>query len=114
VAYLHVFPYSKRPGTPAATMAGQVPDDRKKARAARLRDLGLDKRRLFMERFVGNPLQVLIEGRVDKKTGRYKGFSQNYLPVMVTNGQASMVNTIVTVVADKSDGSALIGEVADD
>lgn len=114
VAYLHVFPYSKRPGTPAATMAGQVPDDLKKGRAARLRDLGLDKRRLFMEQFVGNPLQVLIEGRVDKKTGRYKGFSQNYLPVMVTNGQASMVNTIVTVVADKSDGSVLIGEVAYD
>ena len=51
---------------------------------------------------------------MDKKTGRYKGFSQNYLPVMVTNGQTAMVNTIVTVIADKSDGSALIGEVVHD
>ncbi|MDQ5987468.1 MAG: Threonylcarbamoyladenosine tRNA methylthiotransferase MtaB [Syntrophus sp. SKADARSKE-3] len=114
VAYLHVFPYSKRPGTPAADMAGQVPDDRKKTRAACLRELGLNKRRLFMERFICKPLQVLIEGRIDKKTGFYKGFSQNYLPVMVVNGRAPMINKIVTVVADKWDGSAMIGEVVHD
>ena len=111
VAYLHVFPFSKRPGTPACTMPNQVKEDEKKRRAEQLRILGNEKRRLFMAKFIGRRLSVLIEGRRDKKTGYWSGFSENYLPVAVSNGRASMVNSVVTVVPSEISGNILYGEV---
>ncbi len=63
VAYLHVFPYSRRPGTPAAAMPGQVPEEEKKRRTQILRHLAEEKRRAFATRFIGEPLTVLIEAR---------------------------------------------------
>ena len=111
VAYLHVFPFSKRPGTPAYTMQNQVKEEEKKRRAEQLRFLGNEKRRIFMTKFLGRRLRVLIEGRRDKKTGYWSGFSENYLPVAVVNGQASLVNTIVTVIPSEMTGGILCGEV---
>jgi threonylcarbamoyladenosine tRNA methylthiotransferase MtaB len=58
---LHVFPYSKRPGTRAAAMPGPVPAAVKRERSARLIALGEAKRREFAERFVGRPVSVLVE-----------------------------------------------------
>jgi threonylcarbamoyladenosine tRNA methylthiotransferase MtaB len=113
VAYLHVFPYSKRPGTPAADMKGQVSEIDKKRRAQRLRTLGREKRQAFMGGFTGKHLQVLLEDRVDKKTGQCQGFSQNYIPVTVVNGQPGRINTIVTVVVDKLGEEGLIGKIID-
>jgi threonylcarbamoyladenosine tRNA methylthiotransferase MtaB len=110
VAYLHVFPFSKRPGTPASTMKGQVREEDKKRRAQQLRYLGSEKRRLFMERFIGKRLRVLIEGRRDKKTGYLSGFSQNYLPVAVANGYSALVNTVTTVIPSEMVGGVLCGE----
>jgi threonylcarbamoyladenosine tRNA methylthiotransferase MtaB len=80
-AYLHVFPFSRRPGTPAAAMPGQVPEADKKRRVECLRIVGAEKRRTFAEKFIGAPLAVLIEGRKDKSTGFLIGFSDNYIPV---------------------------------
>jgi threonylcarbamoyladenosine tRNA methylthiotransferase MtaB len=111
VAYLHVFPFSKRPGTPAAVMKGQVREEDKRERAERLRDLGQEKRRAFMKQFIGQRLQVLIEDRIDKKTGRYKGFSQHYIPVTVDNGRPDLVNTLVTVVAKGIGVGELVGRI---
>ncbi|MDD4998823.1 MAG: tRNA (N(6)-L-threonylcarbamoyladenosine(37)-C(2))-methylthiotransferase MtaB [Syntrophales bacterium] len=96
IAYLHVFPYSRRPGTPAATMSGQVPEKVKKRRAEQLRAVGAEKRRRFAERFIGSPLNVLVEHRTDRATGLPIGFSDNYIPVAVRGRVAA--NTIVPVV----------------
>ena len=114
VAYLHVFPYSKRPGTPAALMQGQTGAADKKERAEQLRNLGREKRRAFMERFLHRKLQVLIEGRVDKKNGFYKGFSNNYLPVAVRNSRPDLANTIAAVTAVEIADGGIIGEMADE
>ena len=111
VAYLHVFPYSKRPGTKASGMPGQVREEDKKRRAERLRSLGREKKRVFMERFIGQPLQVLLEGRIDKRTGYYRGFSKNYIPVTVVDGAPERVNTVVTVLVDRPDAGGMIGGV---
>ncbi|MHB8772118.1 MAG: tRNA (N(6)-L-threonylcarbamoyladenosine(37)-C(2))-methylthiotransferase MtaB [Syntrophales bacterium] len=83
VAYLHVFPYSRRPGTPAASLPGQVDAGEKKRRTAALRLLADQKRRAFATRFIGEPLAVLVESRADAKTGLALGFSDNYIPVAV-------------------------------
>ncbi len=80
-SHLHVFPYSRRSGTPAAEMPGQINGAVVKERAARLRLLGEQKHSQFMKRFVGKKLAVIIEG--GEKDGWRKGLSENYLPVMV-------------------------------
>jgi len=111
VAYLHVFPYSKRPGTAASAMAGHVRDEDKKKRAEQLRDLGQEKRLAFMERFVGKRLQVLLESRVDKKSGFHKGFSENYLPVTVVDGTPGLINQVIPVLVDEIGNGGLIGRI---
>jgi threonylcarbamoyladenosine tRNA methylthiotransferase MtaB len=79
VTYLHVFPFSKRPGTPAATMPDQVPAPVAKERAAHLRTLGEEKQRDFALHFVGRELEVVVEG--GRSQGLYRGLARNYLPV---------------------------------
>ncbi|MUM76241.1 MiaB/RimO family radical SAM methylthiotransferase [Pseudodesulfovibrio sp. F-1] len=62
LTYAHVFPYSERPGTRAADMAGQVPVPERKERAARLRTLVARRKRTFRERLAGLPsLDVLVQ-----------------------------------------------------
>jgi threonylcarbamoyladenosine tRNA methylthiotransferase MtaB len=109
VAYLHVFPYSRRPGTPAASLAGQIPDQEKKERAERLRRIGAAKRHAFAARFIGTPLTVLIEGRKEPGTGFPLGFSDNYLPVAVRG--AAEVNRIVRVMPESFRNGRLLAEV---
>jgi threonylcarbamoyladenosine tRNA methylthiotransferase MtaB len=109
VAYLHVFPYSRRPGTPAADLPGQIPEEEKKRRAQRLRKLGAAKRRVFAEQFLGTELTVLVEGRADATTGLPAGFSDNYIPVSV-RGNAD-ANRIVRVLPQSFRNGRLIAEV---
>ncbi len=78
LAYLHVFPYSRRPGTVAAAMAGQVPPRVKEERVARLRRLGDDLRRAFHARFLGRTRPVLVERW---QQGEASGLTDNYIPV---------------------------------
>ncbi|MFQ5938645.1 MAG: tRNA (N(6)-L-threonylcarbamoyladenosine(37)-C(2))-methylthiotransferase MtaB [Alphaproteobacteria bacterium] len=73
LTWLHVFPYSERPGTPAARMP-QVPVPVRKARAARLRATGAAARDRFLESRVGREAQVLVE---KKQLGR----SEHFAPV---------------------------------
>ena len=73
LTYLHVFPYSPRPGTPAAKMP-QVPSTTRKARAAALRAAGERQRERFLENRVGSIASVLVE-----KPGF--GHSEHFAPV---------------------------------
>ncbi|MDB5532389.1 MAG: tRNA ((6)-L-threonylcarbamoyladenosine(37)-C(2))-methylthiotransferase MtaB, partial [Hyphomicrobiales bacterium] len=60
LTHLHVFPYSPRPGTPAARMP-QVPDNLIKERSARLRAKGTERLSAHLDRQIGRKLQVLGE-----------------------------------------------------
>lgn len=82
ISHLHVFPFSRRPGTPAATMSGQVAAEVVKARAAALRSLGETKQQIFSRQFVGQILEVVVEGQ--GKSGVSRGLSRNYLSVRFT------------------------------
>ncbi len=73
LAYLHVFPYSPRPGTPAARMP-QVPRRTRKSRAGRLRAEGEKGLRRFLESRTGTTAQVLVENKGH-------GLSQHYASV---------------------------------
>lgn len=77
-AKAHVFRFSPRQGTPAARMKGQIKDEVKKARSERLLALNEQDMRRFREKFVGETLEVLLEG---VKHGRWEGLTDNYLRV---------------------------------
>jgi hypothetical protein len=59
--YFHVFSYSKRKGTPAASFEDQVPEREKKGRAQRLRELSDTKNLAYRERFLGKTLEIIVE-----------------------------------------------------
>lgn len=75
---IHVFQYSKRPGTPAALFDDQVPPQVKKERAGRMRALEKDLRYRFLDDHVGKEAEVLFEQNRD---GRMEGYTKNYIRV---------------------------------
>lgn len=81
VAYLHVFPFSARKGTPAFSFKDQVPASVIKARCQRMRQLGAEKRKAFYLQSIGKQVTVLVEERRARGDGRLKGLTDNYLPV---------------------------------
>jgi threonylcarbamoyladenosine tRNA methylthiotransferase MtaB len=108
VAYLHVFPFSPRPGTPAADMDQQVPSPVIRERCRHLRQLDRVKRLEFMRRFVGTTRPVLVEGRLDSRRRMRFGFSDNYLPVLVP-ADAAGDNQVIAATFEKLEGMRLLG-----
>ena len=105
---LHVFRYSQRPGTPAATMPDQVGADEKKARARELIALGNELRRRFHERHLGATLSVLVESSVD---GLAEGTSDNYIKVRFAGGP-ELVDRVVAVRGVRADAEGMGGTAA--
>ncbi|HSE87978.1 MAG TPA: tRNA (N(6)-L-threonylcarbamoyladenosine(37)-C(2))-methylthiotransferase MtaB [Candidatus Binatia bacterium] len=108
LTYFHVFPYSSRRGTVAASLPDHVGSEVKKTRARRMRELGALKKRDFCLRFRGQKLSVLIEERIDRASGGHRGFSRNYLPVLVSVG-GTPVNREIEVEIDGFEGGWLRG-----
>ena len=96
LAYLHVFPFSPRAGTPAAAMADQVPAPVIRERCALLRRIGRKKREAFYRRFVGHCITGPVEARRDPASGLLKTVSDNYLPVLF-EGPDRLMNTLVRI-----------------
>lgn len=68
---LHVFPYSERPSTPAATMSGTVPKSLRQARARELQAIGQRNRAIFANSFIGRTVVVCVEKDGDGWTDEY-------------------------------------------
>jgi threonylcarbamoyladenosine tRNA methylthiotransferase MtaB len=113
LTYFHVFPYSVRTGTVAASLADHVPSQTKKERARLMRELGTKKKREFYCRFVGERVSVLLEEAAGGAERVYRGHSRNYLSVLVRAGEG-LVNREVGVAIDGLDGSWLTGRVSGD
>ena len=78
-AFIHIFPYSKRPGTPAAAMKGQVQDRVKTERVARLEDLCRRLHAEFIASNRGTAGKVLFES--SDKNGMMYGYTENYIRI---------------------------------
>jgi threonylcarbamoyladenosine tRNA methylthiotransferase MtaB len=87
LAYLHVFPYSGRPGTPASHMPGQISGAVKKARARALIELGAGKRREFAVSQAGTVETAILEESAGQDV--WKATTGNYLRVLVRGGGRS-------------------------
>jgi len=83
LAYLHVFPFSPRAGTPASHYSGKVPADITKRRCQEIRALGHDKRQAFFAKHLNTEVVVLVETTPDAKTGHLKGVTSNYIKVLL-------------------------------
>jgi threonylcarbamoyladenosine tRNA methylthiotransferase MtaB len=108
VTYLHVFPYSPRPGTPAAGM-DRVPAREVQKRAQVMRELGQAKKREFLEAQLGKTGEVLVEGFAPQ-SGLLQGLSANYLRVLLP-GALSLKNRILTVRFQEVQGEVLVGQI---
>ena len=93
---MHVFPYSRRTGTPAARMVDQVPEPVKKERVHRMQALAREKTTAFEQSFLGETLRVLFETRVDGVTD---GLTDNYIRVYVADDLPS--GTLAAVRLDR-------------
>ncbi len=86
---LHVFRYSRRPGTPASRMKGQVREKTKKARSRRLLDLSAAQERAFAARLQGTTRPVLWE-QINGATPDgfiHNGYTDNYMRVRATHAR---------------------------
>lgn len=91
VSYLHVFTYSERPNTPAATMSGEVDMNKRRKRNEILRHLSDQKKRSFYEQHLHEDRTVLLEP--GKQPGQLAGWTDNYIRLNVA-GREEDVNTM--------------------
>ena len=100
ISYLHVFTYSERDNTEAASLDGVVPKNVRAKRSKMLRGLSVKKRRAFYESQIGTIRTVLFES--ENKEGYIYGFTENYVKVKAP-WNPSYGNTLQTVKLSKID-----------
>ena len=107
ISYLHVFTYSERDHTEAATMPGVVPASVRAKRSKMLRGLSVKKRRAFYESQIGSHRIVLFE--TENKEGYIHGFTENYVRVK-TPWNPELANTLhkINLTHIDEDGSVRI------
>ena len=105
ISYLHVFTYSERANTYAATLSGVVPKAVRSKRSKLLRGLSAKKRRAFYESQLGTHRTVLFEG--ENKEGYIHGFTENYVKVK-SPWNPALVNTLHKVVLSEIDSDGLL------
>lgn len=110
-AYLHIFPYSERPGTPAISFPGKVAPQVSAARVKRLGELCKRLHREFSARFVGQQAVVLFEST--RRDGRMSGFTENYVKVSAPY-DAAKVNRLCRVeIESVDDNGDAVGTILD-
>jgi len=109
---IHVFEYSMRAGTVAATLPSQVPDQVKSERGLAMRAVAAKLQRDFYRSQIGKKVPVLFE--TEKKLGQWVGYTSNYCPVEInikTNNKQNLTNTIVEVEITASAQDGLVGKI---
>lgn len=106
---MHIFPYSRRTGTPAANYADQVPEEEKKRRVQIMQELAEKKAREFKQGFINRQLTVLFE---PEHGGLVEGLTGNYIRVYA-NGKNVVQGKLYNVHMDKSYRDGLWGTIID-
>ncbi len=101
----HVFPYSRREGTRAATFPDQLPEAVKKARSRVLLQLDQEKRQEYLRHFLGQEAEILIEEQVIwEGKAHWTGHSRHYQKALIPvreGAKAKLENTIARVLPEK-------------
>ena len=102
---MHIFPYSKRPGTPAAKLPGQVLNAVKEERAHRAAQIARTMQDAYLDSWVGETVPVLFE---EERDGLWRGHTTRYCEVTVQSAQP-LHNQLRQVRLTGRDGGALQG-----
>jgi threonylcarbamoyladenosine tRNA methylthiotransferase MtaB len=102
IAYLHVFPYSRRPGTPAAEFEGAVDPKVARERACRMRNLSHGKRGAFILSRIGHEEEVIV---THAHGDFFRGVTSNYIKVEAP-GEARVNDRVRVMLTDVQDGHA--------
>ena len=102
---MHIFPYSKRPGTPAAKLPGQVLNAVKEERAHRAAQIARTMQDAYLDSWVGETVPVLFE---EEREGVWRGHTTRYCEVTVQSAQP-LHNQLRQVRLTGRDGGALQG-----
>ena len=101
ITYVHVFPFSPRPGTVAAAMGATVSKEDKAQRGRLIRDLGNEKKQAFYLSQVGKILKCLVE-RPERESGLWRGFTSNYIPTLIRSERGNdLRNEVLRVRIEK-------------
>jgi threonylcarbamoyladenosine tRNA methylthiotransferase MtaB len=96
-SHIHIFPFSARAGTKAASLSNQIPSAEKKLRCQQLADLAQKMKRAFLKCQILKSTPVLIE-RYNDRLGQYLGYTPNYCRVILNTPYADgLCNTISQV-----------------
>ena len=107
-ARVHIFPYSRRPGTAADKASDQVPEDIKKRRASRMSEAAGKAAAQFMQSQVGRTERVLLETR--SKNGMFEGYTPNYTLVYV-KADEKFTGSVVDVKLTSAGGDCCYGDI---
>ena len=103
---MHIFPYSRRPGTPAAAMEGQIQKAVQEERAHRAAQVADEMEQSYLNQLVGSTLPVLFE---EEKGGLWQGHAPNYVAVRAEG--SGLHNCLRDVRITGTAGSVLLGEI---
>ncbi len=105
---LHVFRYSPRKGTPAATYPNQVPSEISASRSREMLNLGKEISESFRKSMLGKNKNVLVEESREGKNKQLAGFTDNYLRVLM-DVPDSAINQVLNVKLTSSDNEFIYG-----
>jgi threonylcarbamoyladenosine tRNA methylthiotransferase MtaB len=109
-SYIHIFPFSQRPDTPAFKMPGQIPPHVKKKRYALMNSVNGRKKSMYMSSYVDKVLDVVIEETDDDGTAA--GTSGNYLKVKILANNRAKKSRVYVRVSER-EGNMLKGHPID-
>lgn len=109
---IHVFKYSPREGTPASKMKEQIPGDVKSQRSAKLMSLAEDMSDAYMDTFIGQEVQVLLEGELEDMPNYLEGLDDHYMRVCV-KAPIEQKRKMQKVRIVRREKDILIGELVD-
>ena len=104
---MHVFPYSKRPGTPAAARKDQILNAVKEERAHRAAAVAAEMEQAYLEQWVGRSVPVLLE---EEREGAWRGYTPEYIPVAL-EGEGDLHNQVRQVRLTGAEKGVLRGEL---
>ena len=102
---MHIFPYSRRPGTPADKLPGQQPNAVKEDRAHRAAAVAARMERTYLDQWVGETVPVLFE---EEREGLWRGHTTRYTEVMAPSGE-NLHNRLRSVRVEGVEGGSLRG-----
>lgn len=111
LSYMHIFPFSPRPGTVAVQMNNRVPENEKKSRCTELNELNVVKKISYMSSQIGRILEIVVEDRHDDTS--CLGTSSNYLKILTSACRATE-KTCMNIRVTQADGFILLGTPIDE